>query len=151
MEPSIAVIHIFNFSLFRSLRNAFRKSFYWTIYSLGNNDLFADSGTASRELKANVVSWFLGSGALAAGLVLSLPVLPAVAAALVLGNVLLNRKLVHAFWKAGGGPFALGAMAYYFLVFPAAVGAGAAAGLLRSAGERAGFANGPTPSHPEEA
>ncbi len=59
VNPDIQVRHIFNFSLLGSLRNAFRKSMYWTMYSIGNKDLLADSGTASLELKANVVAYCL--------------------------------------------------------------------------------------------
>jgi glycosyltransferase involved in cell wall biosynthesis len=151
MDPAIEVTHIFNFSLQRSLRNALRKSFYWTIYSLGNQDLFADSGTASRELKVNVASWFIAAGALAAGILLSVPVLPAFASAMVLENVLVNRKLLQAYWRAGGSRFALKAAAYYLLVYPMAVGAGAAGGMLSYALERVRSANRPTPSHPREA
>ena len=59
MNPEILVRHIFNFTLIKSLKNAFRKSLYWTIYSLKNKDLLTDSGTASIELKFNVASFFL--------------------------------------------------------------------------------------------
>jgi len=34
MNPILQVQHIFNFSLYRSLRNAIRKSMYWTMYSI---------------------------------------------------------------------------------------------------------------------
>lgn len=151
MEPGVEVTHIFNFSFKRSLRNAFRKSFYWTIYSLANRDLLADSGTASRELKVNVVSWFMVAGAAIAGSALSLPVLPALAAAIVLQNVLVNRKLAYAFQAAGGRVFALKAMTYYLLVYPMAVGAGAAGGMISGLFERAGLGNRPGPSLPGEA
>ena len=59
MNPAIEVEHVFGFSLLRSLRNAFVKSMYWTVYSRGNRDLLADSGTASLELKINVAACFL--------------------------------------------------------------------------------------------
>ena len=49
MLPELTVRHIFNFTLGRSLRNALRKSMYWTMYSIRNRDLLADSGTASVE------------------------------------------------------------------------------------------------------
>lgn len=58
MEPEIRVWHVFNFTLMRSLKNACRKSLYWTAYSIANRDLFADSGTASSELKVNVAVFF---------------------------------------------------------------------------------------------
>ncbi len=59
MNPDIQVRHIFNFTLLKSLRNAVRKSMYWNMYSLGNKDVFKDSGSASVELKTNVASFIL--------------------------------------------------------------------------------------------
>ncbi len=61
MNSEILVQHIFNFNFVKSLKNAFRKSFYWKIYSLKNKDIFKDSGTASIELKTNVAAWFLAA------------------------------------------------------------------------------------------
>jgi len=55
MNADLQVQHIFRFSLRRSLRNAVKKARYWTMYSLANRDVLADSGTASLELKANVL------------------------------------------------------------------------------------------------
>lgn len=150
MDPEIEVTHIFNFSLQRSLRNAFRKSFYWTIYSLGNRDLFADSGTASRELKVNVLSWFAAAGVSVAGIVLSLPALPELVPAVVLANALVSRKFLHAFWKAGGSLFAVKAAAYYLLVYPLAVGAGAFGGMVNFVAERVRLKNKESPL-PKEA
>ena len=58
MNPAIQVRHIFDYSLLRSLRNAFIKSMYWTCYAIGNRDLLTDSGAASVALKVNVsVMW----------------------------------------------------------------------------------------------
>ena len=48
----LLVRHSFGFGLAGSLRNAARKVRYWARYSLRNRDLLADSGTASRGLKA---------------------------------------------------------------------------------------------------
>ena len=137
MDPGIEVRHIFGFSLVRSLRNAFRKSFYWTIYSLGNCDLFADSGTASRELKLNVASWFMMTGAAAAGLFLDLPSLTLSGLVLAGINLAVNRKLLQAFRKAGGSAFALKALAYYVLAYPVAISAGACGGILAFAAQHA--------------
>jgi len=52
MDPRVLVRHSFGFGFLGSLRNAARKVRFWARYSLGNRDLFADSGTASRGLKA---------------------------------------------------------------------------------------------------
>jgi glycosyltransferase involved in cell wall biosynthesis len=141
MDPAILVRHIFNFTLFKSLRNAFRKSRYWTSYSLKNRDLFHDSGTASLELKTNVASLFFGVVfimiAIASGKELLL--IPAVL--LFLLNISVNRNLFAAFYRAGGLSFALFAAFYYMLVYPVAVGTGSLAGMASyylSSGERAG-------------
>ncbi len=130
MEPEILVRHIFNFSLVTSLKNAFRKSRYWTRYSLHNRDVLADSGTASRELKGNVVAWaiigfLLGIGHLLqnTGLLLPIPVLMA-------WNISLNRGQLGAFYQAGGALFSMGAGLYYFLVYPLPVAAGATVGIV---------------------
>jgi GT2 family glycosyltransferase len=131
MEPTILVRHIFNFTFRKSLRNAFRKSHYWTIYSLSNKDLFTDSGTASRELKINVISFslilfFLLLHFFMPGGIYFLAVL--VTACL---NLFISRNLLKAFFKANGVFFGLPASLYYSLVYPAAVGAGSFSGLIQ--------------------
>ncbi|MEJ2696185.1 MAG: glycosyltransferase family A protein [Candidatus Sulfobium sp.] len=130
MAPGLVVQHIFRFSFLRSLANAFRKSRYWTVYSLGNGDLLSDSGTASSELKTNVVSCFasLGLGMLSllfqkGGLLLPVPFIFAL-------NVFANRRLLSAFYSTGGPVFFMKTAFYYMLVYPLAVGAGSVAGLL---------------------
>jgi glycosyltransferase involved in cell wall biosynthesis len=130
MNPALQVQHIFGFSLFRSLANAVIKTKYWTLYSIGNGDLLADSGTASRGLKLNAAVYFLGLLLLllffATGSVLFLS---ALAAAIAL-NLYGNRGLLRAFVDAGGFRFALGAAAYYLLLYPLAVCIGACAGVM---------------------
>lgn len=139
MDPRILVRHIFNFTLARSLRNGFRKSTFWTEYSLANRDAFADSGTASRELKLNVVSFFLSVLLMLcfclSGKAALLSFLPLIAGL----NIFTGRGLIRAFHQTKGLPFALTATAYYLLLYPAAVGAGAIAGVarfLRTGGKR---------------
>ncbi len=131
MDPSLLVRHIFNFTLTRSLRNAFRKSLFWTAYSLGNRDILADSGTASRELKVNVASFSLSVFLLLifslSGTVFLLFLLPLVTAL----NLLSSRALIGAFHHTKGLSFAVAATLYYALLYPVAVGAGALAGALR--------------------
>lgn len=131
VNPGIQVRHIFDFSLAKSLCNAFRKAMYWTRYSLGNRDLLSDSGTASRELKLN--TGCLGSSLLLLGLALLtgnaawlLPVPP-----MTLISLLASRKLVAAFFRARGPLFAAAATGYYLTLFPLAVGLGALAGTVR--------------------
>ncbi len=152
MSPALRVTHVFRFSLRRSLANAVKKARYWTAYSLVNRDVLADSGTASRELKANValaaacgallataavagLAW-LAAAAVAAGS--PWPLAPA--APLLALDVHLNRRLVAVWFRAGGLRFSVLATLYYATLYAAAVGLGAAAGAaqwawkLRSSG-----------------
>lgn len=131
MDPAILVRHIFNFTFWKSLRNAFRKSRYWIIYSLGNRDIFKDSGTASQELKVNVMSNFLIMlflllyFSLTNRIFLLLPLI-------ILGfNLYINRNLLRAFYLAKGPFFTVPASLYYALIYPLAVGAGSFTGMIQ--------------------
>lgn len=130
MDPALLVQHIFNFSLFRSLRNAVRKTRYWIPYSLNNRDLFADSGTASRELKFNVVSYFVCILLLLLALAQAAPQPLFALVFLTTLNVFFNRRLISAFYRANGPLFTMGAALYYLGVYPLAVAAGTVAGLI---------------------
>lgn len=131
MQPELQVRHIFGFrSMVDSLRNGFRKSKYWVMYSLGNKDLLSDSGTASYELKANVFALF-GSFCLLVGFLVTFKLMFLLfLGALFCGNVLLNRKLFSLFYKSGGSVFLVTASAYYIFIYPLAVGAGAMMGTM---------------------
>ncbi|MEW6220065.1 MAG: glycosyltransferase [Thermodesulfobacteriota bacterium] len=132
MEPRLLVRHVFDYTLARSLANAVRKSRYWTAYSLVNRDLFADSGTASLELKANVVAVLTALAALAAaGLSGSAAWLGAGAVALGL-DLAVSRRLLAAFFRARGPGFGLSASLYYLTLYPLAVAAGACLGLAQA-------------------
>lgn len=131
MRPELVVGHIFQFDLWRSLRNAYRKSRWWVTYSLANKDLLADSGTASVELKTNVVLWPFTIAALALAAVFGAQPWALVAAGLVAFNLFVSRGLVGAYFRARGGmAFTLGALLYYLFVYPTAVGLGGLRGLL---------------------
>jgi GT2 family glycosyltransferase len=131
MDPEVQVQHIFNFSLLGSLRNALRKTRYWTVYSLGHGDVLTDSGTASTELKISVGAHALSALvlllALLTGQSFLLPFIPCIVAF----NLFSNRGLIGAFHRAAGPAFAAAATAYYVLVYPVAVAAGALAGAVR--------------------
>jgi GT2 family glycosyltransferase len=131
MLPDLVVSHIFNFSIYGSLRNAVRKSMYWTMYSIANRDIMKDSGTASVELKANTLSWgvcvtltllFLISG--------NISFVWAAVAVLIL-NLLASRGFIMALIRAGGPFFTIRAVLYYTAVYPIAVGTGGLIGLFR--------------------
>ena len=130
LDPAILVRHIFNYSLCRSLANGIRKAKFWTLYSLRHRDLTADSGTASIELKSNVIALFLLLPLLAAARLAAHP-WPLLPAALVLGaNLFVNRHLLRAFYRTAGPGGMTGLFFYYILVYPFAVAIGAGLGIL---------------------
>lgn len=131
MNPAIQVQHIFNYSLIRSLRNAFTKSLYWTGYAIGNRDLLADSGTASVGLKLNALVFAGNAGLLSAFVLTGNAAFLAFIALALAFNLFVNRGLLLAYRRAEGFGFALAATLYYLLLYPLAVGAGAVAGMLR--------------------
>lgn len=129
MDSAILVKHIFNYDLSKSLRNAFRKSKYWIAYSMGNRDLMADSGTASVELKFNVLCssliWFFSLCLVIA------PVTFFLACMIIVFSfdLAVNRSLIRAFFREKGSAFGIKATLYYSLFYPIAVAAGGAAGM----------------------
>lgn len=131
MNPKILVRHIFNFNLFTSLKNAFRKSFYWTVYSIGKGDLLADSGTASLELKVNVVSFCLNLICILLFFFTgrSFFLIPVIFSFMF--NLLINRRLLMSFYRPKGFAFAVLAAVYYTMVYPFPVGMGAGSGMFK--------------------
>ncbi len=127
MQPAIRVQHIFNFSLLDSCRNAVRKTRYWIQYSLRNQDLFVDSGTASIELKFNVCVFFISLLLLFSHAPGNTTALAAVIFLCII-NVFINRNLFKAFYDANGPIFSLGAGLYYLLAYPFPVAVGSIAG-----------------------
>ena len=131
INPDIMVQHIFNYTLFGSLRNAVKKSMYWTIYSLNKGDLLADSGTASFELKCNVVSHFINLSLLLLWISLSKSVFLYLALSVSGCNILINRRLLKTFFQIKGLKFAFLAGIYYALIYPFAVVIGGAVGMIK--------------------
>lgn len=131
MNPAIQVQHIFNYSLIRSLRNAFTKSLHWTGYAIANRDLLGDSGTASVGLKLNVLVFAGNLGLLCAFVLTGKMIFLACLALALAFDLFVNRGLLLAYHRAEGLGFALMAALYYLLLYPLAVGAGAGAGMLR--------------------
>ncbi|MFO0752198.1 MAG: glycosyltransferase family 2 protein [Thermodesulfovibrionales bacterium] len=131
MDPGILVRHIFRFTLRKSLRNAYRKTYYWILYSLENKDLLADSGTASSELKLNGILYLASLlcllSALAAGDPRFLLPLPAAAGL----SLFFSRRLLTAFYRAKGFRFFSLAALYYLTLYPAPVWAGTATAVLQ--------------------
>ena len=132
MNPHILVQHIFNFSLIGSLHNAIRKSMYWTLYSIKNRDLLADSGTASLELKINVASQLVNLVLLALWILFRKSFLIYPLPLIFAFNLHINAKLIKAFYAANGFIFTCLALVYYTLIYSLAVAVGAFAGVLKN-------------------
>ena len=125
MEPDIQVQHIFDFTLKKSFGNGIRKTKYWSIYSIKNKDLLSDSGTASLEIKFNVLSCFANLTLLFLALLLNNWVVTVPVLFLYGTNLYLNRNLIRAFIKTRGSYFAISSVLYYTFLYPFAVGIGA--------------------------
>jgi len=121
---------VFLFTLRGSLRNAFKKSRFWTRYSLHNKDVFADSGTASFELKAATAALSLSIFLVLAWLLSGLPILLWPLPFLWGATLLVCFGLLRAYFRAGGLSLLLPAMLYFFAVYPIPVGLGAIVGVL---------------------
>ncbi|MBS3909393.1 MAG: glycosyltransferase family 2 protein [Actinobacteria bacterium] len=131
VNPDIIVGHIFGFSMAKSLRNAYRKTMYWTMYSIGNKDLPADSGTASVALKLNGIAYLLGLPAIVAGLTFENAIFLALGSVFLSAGVFVSRGLLRAFRQAKGWGFATAAALYYLLLYPAPIWGGAFVGTLK--------------------
>ena len=132
MAPDIQVRHIFNFSLTGSLRNAYKKTMYWVMYSQKNKDLLTDSGCASVELKYNVFSCFLNILLIALYLVLHYSVLLYVFPIIIISNILVSRRQIAAFYRAKGMLFAVTAYIYYSILYPLPIGLGTISGVIKN-------------------
>ena len=123
-DPELQVKHIFNFNLIKSLRNATKKSYYWTLYSLNKGDLFKDSGASSHELKISSSVLVLSAALVASGYgALSLP--------LYIFNIFISRGLISQFNRYMGGIFTLKAMLYFYFLYPIPVISGGLGALLK--------------------
>lgn len=130
MADHVKVQHIFNFSFIRSIRNAFRKTRYWTLYSLKNKDLASDSGCASFEIKFCVASLFLCLLSLSLWAIFENPFFLYPLPVIFGLNIFSSRKLIKAFFKANGAIFGISAFLYWTILYPIPVGLGGMAGLI---------------------
>lgn len=131
INPDIQVRHIFNFSLLKSLRNAVRKTTYWNIYSLRNKDVFRDSGSASVELKTNVVSYCLNVIFITLCLLSGNNVFLYPVPVIFMINTFICRRQLRAFYETGGMLFGLAAFIYYTMVYPVPIAIGTLKGLVK--------------------
>ncbi len=136
MNPDIEVRHIFNFSLWKSLRNAWKKTTYWNMYSLKNKDVLSDSGSASVELKTNVVSYVVNIVLAAMFILFKKPVFLSMLSVVFLYNIFINRRLLKAFHETKGMVFAGQAFMYYTMLYPVPVAIGTLTGLIKYLSKR---------------
>jgi glycosyltransferase involved in cell wall biosynthesis len=129
MNPEIQVHHIFNFSFFRSMKNAVRKTRYWTIYSLKNRTTLTDSGTASTELKISVLSCFISTLIVLLWAITQQPLFLLLLCIVFSVNIFVSRGLLKAFFETKGMFFLLTATLYYTTCFSFAVGFGTIRGV----------------------
>lgn len=129
ISPGVRMRHQFDFSLSGSLRNAFRKSYYWTIYSVLRGDVLADSGTASHELKINVLAWCLSAFLFTAALQFDSLFFAACATLTQFMNLFAQRRFLSYLFSTGSGTSGLLSALYYLFAYPVPVAAGSAAGL----------------------
>jgi glycosyltransferase involved in cell wall biosynthesis len=130
INPELQVQHVFDYSFLRSLRNALRKSRYWTLYALATGDVLADSGTASTELKINVGAYALSALLILLAVLTGTPFLLSPIPLVIVFNLFSSRGLIRAFHRTAGPVFAGAATVYYLLVYPLPVSAGALLGTL---------------------
>jgi glycosyltransferase involved in cell wall biosynthesis len=128
---NILVQHMFGYDFRRSVKNAIKKSKYWTMYSLKNRDVMKDSGAASHELKVNVGTQVLNLGLLAALLITGKLWLLLPMAALLLVNVAVSLRLLLLMKREQGWWFLARAAAYYLLLYPFIVAYGSGMGTLK--------------------
>ena len=133
MRPEIQAMHMFDFTLMKSLRNALRKSMELTRYSLMNRDLLADSGTASVELKVSVACLFLNALLAAVSLLRREQLYLVPISFLFAFNLFVCRGLIKTFFRAKGLSFSILATLYWVAGYSTAVGVGALAGLVKYA------------------
>lgn len=131
MAPEIQVMHVFNFTVSKALQNAFRKTTYWTMYAVANRDLFADSGTASVELKINGASFSLVVFLVLLFFIRHQPGWLFPLPFLLAANLVLSSGLLTLFYRSKGLRFTVIGGLYYTMIYPFPVIAGGLAGLVK--------------------
>jgi hypothetical protein len=96
-----------------------------------NRDLLKDSGTASVELKINVVSCFLMMTLSVLSLIFGSGLLLLLVPLIFISNVYVNRNFLKAFFRTKGPFFGIMSTLYYTMLYPVAVGAGSFAGIMK--------------------
>ena len=131
VNPEIQVQHIFNFTFLKSMRNAFKKTKYWVMYSLRNKDLLTDSGSASTELKTNVVCCFLSMISVILWIIIRKPIIMYFFQFILILNIFISRRLLKTFYETKGILFGVQASLFYTMLYPLPVGLGTIAGTIK--------------------
>lgn len=127
----VEVQHMFRFNFLKSVRNAIKKSKYWTMYSLEHKDIMKDSGAASYELKINVMTQSLNVLLILIALVTGFWWLLLFVAALYAINLAASFRLLRLMKHERGWWFLARAMAYYQFVYPFVVAYGSFVGTVK--------------------
>jgi len=130
MNPAIQVQHIFNYSLLRSLRNAFTNRSTGLAMPLETVTCWRIPAPPRWDLSFNVCIQLFNGLMLAGYLLNGKPEFLVLLSVALAFNLFVNRGLLLAFRRAEGLGFAVRAALYYLLLYPVAVAAGAGAGLM---------------------
>ncbi len=131
IDERVLVQHFFNFTLFKSLANAYRKTKYWVMYSLDNKDILADSGTASRELKINVILFVITMLLVLSSHLAQSFYFFAALPFLFIANFLTCKKMLEIFHTTHGLFFTIKAFIYYSLIYPIPICLGTSVGFYK--------------------
>jgi glycosyltransferase involved in cell wall biosynthesis len=118
----IMVKHSFDFNIFGCLTNAFKKSFWWSQLLLMRNEVFADSGVASKELKITVA--LLGLFLLILLLSLKYHLLCLISLFLLFPMLIINRAFLSFVLKERGCLFMVKIAVFYCFPYVFSVGLG---------------------------
>ena len=130
-KADIQVQHAFWFNFVGSVKNAVKKSKFWTMYSLKNRDVMKDSGAASLQLKVNVFTQMLGLALIAAAVVSRIWWLLIAVPGIYIINIIVNSRFLLLIKKERGFWFLARAVGYYHFVYPFVVAYGSLLGTIK--------------------
>jgi len=128
VDPGILVLHMFNFTFYRSLKNAYWKSRSWIRVAMGSANLISDSGSASTEMKLSGIATGIAACCFVAALVY--PVFLPLGLILYALSLLCNVSFLRFLLKKSGLFYTIRAIPFYSIQLLVVL-AGAIHGLLQ--------------------
>jgi len=128
VDPGILVLHMFNFTFYRSLKNAYWKSRSWIRVAMGSARLISDSGSASTEMKLSGITTGLSACFFVAAL--AHPVFLPLGLILYVISLLCNISFLRFLLKKSGLSYTIRATPFYSIQLLVVL-AGAIHGLLQ--------------------